>query len=116
MKLKQLETYNLTYSDSLTTELFIQGLNNKTFGEAREKLLLNEELHGTYAVGETPYPTTWQIASNYFRLIKDNLPKEKRNNESAETALPPTIIALVANVELNPSVPNVKMIVIHLLI
>ena len=41
-KLKQLETFNLTYSDSFTTELFIQGLNNKTFGEAREKLLLNE--------------------------------------------------------------------------
>ena len=30
MKIKQLDTYGITYSDSLLTELFIQGLNNKT--------------------------------------------------------------------------------------
>jgi hypothetical protein len=66
-KLKQLETFNITYSDSLTTELFIQGLNNKMFGEARDKLIMNEEYQGSYNVNDTSYPTTWLMASQYFR-------------------------------------------------
>ena len=75
----------------MTTELFIQGLNNKTFGEARDKLIMNEEFQGTYNVTDSAYPTTWVIASNYFRLIKENLPKERtRQQESSETALATT--------------------------
>ena len=89
--LKQLETFNLTYSDSFTTELFIQGLNNKIFGEAREKLIMNEEFQGTYNVGETSYPTTWLIGSNYFRLIKENLPKDRTSTHDGETALTTTL-------------------------
>jgi hypothetical protein len=66
-------------------------LNNKTFGEARDKLIMNEEFQGTYNVTDSAYPTTWVIASNYFRLIKDNLPKERtRQQESSETALATT--------------------------
>jgi hypothetical protein len=57
------------------------------FGEAREKLIMNEEFQGAYNVGDSPYPTTWLIASNYFRLIKENLPKDRTRMQDGENCL-----------------------------
>jgi len=86
-KLKQLETFNLTYSDSFTTELFIQGLNNKVFGPARERLILNEELQGSFIMGDTTYPSTWTIAASYFRLSVPHGTIKEQNTLDTTTAL-----------------------------
>jgi hypothetical protein len=71
----------------LTTELFIRGLNNKVFGPARERLILYEELQGSFIMGDTTYPSTWTIAASYFRLIVPSGNTKEKTTQDSTTAL-----------------------------